>query len=69
MSESNWVHLDVLQVLKETDKAFLFLLDDGEQIWIPKNHIANPDDYEENDVDCTISISKWIADQKGLSYD
>lgn len=62
----NYVHLDVAEILKETDKAFLLLLDDGEEIWCPFSQIADIDQYAVGDKNCTVSISKWLADQKGL---
>lgn len=65
MSQS-WVHLDVEEVKRETDKAFLVVID-GEQVWIPKSQIDSPDDYEEGDTNCTISVTEWIANEKGLS--
>ncbi len=63
---SRYVHLDVEKILRETDKAFLLLVD-GEEIWIPKGQIANPDDYSEGDINCTVSITEWIANQKGIN--
>ena len=66
MSASNWVHLDVDEILRETPAAFMVLIDD-EQIWLPKSQIADADDYEEGDVDLVISITEWIANEKGLS--
>ncbi len=67
MSDSNWVHLDVEMILAETDNAFLVTLNDflGE-FWIPKSQISDPEDYTKGDVDCTISVTKWIAEQKGI---
>ena len=62
---SRYVHLDVEEILRETDKAFLLLVE-GEEIWIPKGQIANPGDYSEGDSNCTVSITEWIANQKGI---
>lgn len=66
MSDS-WVHLDVAQVLKRTDAALLLRLTDGEEHWIPLSQISDEEDYDEGDVNCTVSVSRWIADKRGLS--
>lgn len=65
MSASNWVLLVVEEVVKVTDDAFLLLID-GEEYWLPRSQIADPDDYEEGELDCEMSVTKWIARQKGL---
>lgn len=66
MSAGSWVHVDVKKIVKETDKAFLCRLEDGRQEWLPKTQISDPDDYEEGDENCTISITEWIANEKGI---
>ncbi len=65
MSASGWVHIDVA-FKRETDKAFLVVVDDDEEVWLPKSQISHPDDYSEGDTDCTISITEWLAEEKGL---
>lgn len=67
MSASRWIHLDNVTVKKVTDKAMLLVLDDEEEHWIPISQISDPEDYEEGDEDCSISISEWIAEQKGIA--
>jgi hypothetical protein len=63
-----WVHLEVEEILKETDNAFLLILRDWEgEFWIPKSQVSDSGDYEEGDVDCTISVTEWIANEKGLT--
>ncbi len=66
MSASNWVHIDVVMIHRETDKAFLCELDDERQEWLPKSQIADAEDYAAGDTDCTISISEWLAKEKGI---
>lgn len=64
----SWVHLNVEEVLKETESAFLLVLEDWEgEFWVPKSHVANPEDYEQGDKDCTISVTEWIANLKGIN--
>lgn len=61
-----WVHLDVEKVVKRTDRALLLRID-GEEHWVPLSQISDEGDYDEGDEGCTISVTEWIADQKGLS--
>ena len=66
MGESRWIHIDFDDITKETDNAFLVVLEDGEQVWLPKSQISDADDYEVGDSG-TMSITEWIAEQKGIS--
>lgn len=50
---------------KITEKAMLVSIGD-EWIWLPLSQVADADDYEEGDEDCTISVTEWIAREKGL---
>lgn len=65
MSQSNYVHIEVDEILKETDNAFLVLYKETE-VWLPKTQIADVRDYEEGDVDCTLSITEWLAKKIGV---
>lgn len=65
MGMSNYVHLGDVTILCETDKAFEVEYE-GECIWIPKSQIADPDTYSPGDC-VTLSITEWIAEQKGIS--
>lgn len=67
MGFSSWVHLDVREILKATDSAFLLLLESGEEVWIPHSQMDDPESYDEGDEDVTISVTEWIAKQKGLN--
>jgi hypothetical protein len=66
MSFEGYVHLEDVDVLKETDSAFLLLIEGGEKVWMPKSQVADPDGYAEGDEGVSISITEWIADQKGI---
>lgn len=66
MSASNWVHLDVERIERETDAAFLLLLEGGELVWVPKSQVSEPGDYSAGDENLTVSVTEWIAQQKGL---
>ena len=65
MSQSDYYHLDVDKILKETESAFLFKIGD-EQMWFPKSQIADPGDYSVDDENCTMSVTVWIATQRGF---
>lgn len=65
MGQSQFVHLEECRIVRETDAAFL-IEHDGEEHWIPKSQIADPDTYEAGDEDVTVSVTEWIAKQKGI---
>ena len=66
MPQEEWVHLDVAVIRRETEKAFQVILEDGSIHWLPKSQVADPEDYEAGDRDCTISITGWLASEKNL---
>ena len=68
MSASRYVHIQVDELIRMTDKAMLVRLDDekGEEIWLPLSQIADPDDYHEGDCDFELAITEWLAREKGL---
>lgn len=61
----NWVHLDFDEILKETEKAFLVRIE-GEDFWIPFSQISDYEDYCVGDQDGVMSVSEWLAREKGL---
>lgn len=65
MSMSDYVHLDVDVILRVTDAAMLLRIGD-EEVWIPLSQIADAEDYEAGDVDITVTVTRRIANQKGL---
>jgi hypothetical protein len=67
MSASSWVHLTVDEVVRETDKALLLRLDDGEEVWVPLSQIADNELYFEGDRYCCIFVSQWFAEKEGLA--
>lgn len=50
-----------------TDNALLIRFEEDIEEWIPVSQIADPNDYDVGDMDGTISLTEWIANQKGLS--
>ncbi len=65
VSQSGYVHVEVEKITGETEKAFAMTIA-GEQHWIPKSQMADPDDYEVGDEEVTVSLTEWIAEEKGL---
>ncbi len=64
MSASSYIHLDDCNIKAETEKAFRVECQGGTE-WIPKGQIANPADYSAGDESVTLSVTEWIAEQKG----
>ncbi len=67
MSNSSYVHLEDCEVIRLTDSAALIDVD-GERIWLPLSQMApgEADKLEAGDEHVTISVTKWIAKQKGI---
>ncbi len=56
------IQYDELIDSRETDKAYLFHIDD-EEVWLPKSQVE--DIRETENVVC---IPLWLAKKKGLNY-
>jgi hypothetical protein len=65
MTSSRWVYVQVDSIARETEKAFLLIVD-GEEVWCPRSCIADPDDYAEGDEDVELAVSEWFARKEGL---
>lgn len=65
LSASNYVHLDDITIKRVTDKAMLIEWEE-EEFWLPLSQVADADDYEAGDQHCNISITEWIAKEKGI---
>lgn len=65
MPSGKFVHLEDVDIIAETDSALL-LQYEGENYWIPKSQMADPDDYEKGQTGRTVSITQWIADKRGI---
>ncbi len=67
MSASDWVHVEVEEIRAVTDKALLCLIG-GESVWIPLSQVADAEEYtfEVGDADFTLSITEFIAREKGI---
>lgn len=68
MSQSDYVHLDECNIIAETDAAILIEYD-GERDWFPRTQIADADDYKPGQKGRTVSVTAWIARQKGIEVE
>ncbi len=68
MGQSNFIHLENCEIVKETDKALLIRYV-GTEHWIPVSHISGADAYSAGDKGVTVSITEWIAEQKGIEVE
>ncbi len=62
---SQYVHMDFDVILRETDKALLVRFSHGEETWVPLSQIADSDDYKVGDTEGTMSVTEWLAKEKG----
>ena len=65
MGFSVWVHLEDCTVKRATEKALLVEYD-GREFWLPRSQVSEGEKYEEGDAGVTISVTEWVAKQKGL---
>jgi hypothetical protein len=59
------VLVNVDRVEHVTDDAFLFVID-GDEVWIPKSQVEDPDEIEIGDEDIGVNIAEWLAAREGL---
>ncbi len=59
------VLIEVERVERETELAFLFVVE-GEEIWVPKSVVAEPDEVSEGDEDLELNIAEWFAERENL---
>jgi hypothetical protein len=65
MSQSGYVHVDVEEIVHETESAFLLRID-GEQVWCPKACVADSEDYTGGDKNTSLAITENFARDKGI---
>ncbi len=69
MPQSGYIHIDVEEILRASEKALLCRLtdtNDNQEVWLPFSQIADPDEYYAGIKGCTISVKEWLANEKGL---
>lgn len=62
------VEYDCVEVLKETDRAWLCNVD-GSEVWIPKSQLLDGSDdlHDGTDDAFTIVVPMWLAVEKGIA--
>lgn len=65
MGQSSYVHLENVDVVAETDRAFLIEYD-GERHWVPRSQVCDEEDYAKDDKGVTMSITEWMANKLGI---
>lgn len=60
MGTDDTVDIDYVDIKAETDKAYLFTLEDGREIWAPKSQV---DLLETRDA---VRMPMWLAREKEL---
>lgn len=70
MGQSSYVHLEGCEVLHITDAAIKVRWED-EEVWFPLSHIAGGDagKLKPGDREVTLSVTEWIARQKGIEVE
>ena len=63
-----YVEVDFEEFAHETDAAALFIIDNAE-VWIPWSQIEDGQNLVKGQQDGRVSITQWIAEQKGLEFD
>uniref|UniRef100_A0A6M3K3F4 Uncharacterized protein n=1 Tax=viral metagenome TaxID=1070528 RepID=A0A6M3K3F4_9ZZZZ len=66
-NESRYVEFEigVRRVKRETKKGVLLVLEpDGIEEWFPKSQVRG--DWDLDDEDITLTIPKWLADEKKI---
>jgi hypothetical protein len=53
-------------VKAETDKALLVVIE-GDEVWMPKSQIAEHSEVQHEGDSGTITVTLWIATEKGLA--
>lgn len=62
---SNYIEIKNVRLLRQTEKAGLFEIDEAE-VWIPWSQIENNDEDLKDGYYGRIYITEWIAEAKGL---
>lgn len=70
MKQQKWVDIAVKEVKRETEKAIcVALAAGGDDVWLPKSQLKEPDEISQGDTDITVTVTEWIAQQKDLPTD
>ena len=62
--DQEYAELEIVRVMVVTEKALL-VNHDGDEVWIPKSLIADPDQYARGVYD-GMEVAEWFARKEGL---
>jgi hypothetical protein len=66
---ANYVTIEIDEVIRETEKAFLFRIPMGSEVWekwIPKSCIEDPDALVEGSGSAEVNVAEWFAREEDL---
>lgn len=61
-----YIELEDVELKHQTAKAGLFVLDDGEQIWIPWSQVEDNGEDMATGYTGSIFVTEWFAGKEGL---
>jgi hypothetical protein len=61
-----YITIEVAEITIDREKAFLVVLKSGEEVWLPKSQIEDPDQFEAADCNVEMNVSEWIYNEKDL---
>lgn len=61
-----WVNLKVAKIKMDREKSFLVVLPDGEETFLPKSQVCQPEKFTKDQENVVMKISEWIAGEKNL---
>ena len=63
----DYVSIEAERVVRESasGKAVLFVID-GEDVWIPRSQIHEPEDIKMGSLNVLFEVAEWFAKQEGL---
>ena len=66
MEPVEWVQVPFLRIVHATENGLLVRLDDKEEVWLPRSHVLDGEDYEAGEGPGIISVTEWIARTKRI---
>jgi hypothetical protein len=61
--------VEAVECIRNTDKAILVVLVNGEEHWVPQSHIHEDSEVFKRDDKGKLIITKWIAHQRKLWFE
>ena len=67
-SQYEQVEVEVDRLVRQTDKAGLFLIA-GQEVWLPWSQIGEDSEVKDDDDAGMIYIPRWLAEKHELEYE